>query len=82
LKNNTNYALTEFNISATTDASWGANQLESPIAAGATGQIEGVGQGTYDFRAIFDDKDDVNSNDEIVITNQTVDTTNLCISRR
>ena len=80
LKNNTNYGLTEFNISSTTDASWGANQLASAVGSGSTGQIEGVGQGTYDFRAVFDDKGDVNDNDEVTIKNQTVDTTNLCIT--
>ncbi|GMW01860.1 MAG: hypothetical protein AMXMBFR84_29970 [Candidatus Hydrogenedentota bacterium] len=80
LKNNTNYDLISFFISPTSAASWGDNQIASKVGAGSTGQIEGVSQGTYDFQANFDDKDNVNTNDQIVISNQTVDTTNLCIT--
>ncbi len=54
ITNLTSYNLKEVNIVPEGTASWGANQLSSPILAGAEQDIPGFSPGTYWVRAIFD----------------------------
>ena len=81
VKNETFLDLKEVNVVEAGAPSWGANDLPDGIVApGGQAVIPNNSPGDYDIRAIFDDKEECVSNSTVILTDVTLDTTNLCIT--
>ncbi|MCL4694936.1 MAG: hypothetical protein KJ060_20785 [Candidatus Hydrogenedentes bacterium] len=82
LKNDTFLDLTEVNVVTSGSPSWGPNDLPGGerVLPGGEGVIPNNSPGTYDIRAIFDDKEDCVENSTVILSEVELDTTNLCIT--
>ena len=80
INNDTCLDLEQFNVADPSAPSWGPNLLDDEVNPGGNATVEGLSPGTYDIRAVFDDKQDCVDNDVYVLEGVELNTTNLCIT--
>lgn len=81
VNNNTLLNLDEVNVVDSGALSWGPNALpDGAVLPGGKAVIPDNAPGTYDVRAIFDDKEECVENSTVVMTDLVLDTTNICIT--